>query len=97
MCKKRKPTNQPKWLDPSTSSKTSSTGPNNQSSNSSGPKDQDTRYSTTCVESLTFSPEWTLIKAGGNFYAEYHDSNCPEELDPGCDGTLLFKFILICF
>jgi hypothetical protein len=39
------------------------------------------------------SPEWTLIKAGETFYAEYHGMSGPEALNAGNDGAFLFDLI----
>jgi len=43
------------------------------------------------LETFTISPEWTFIKAGNSYYAEYHGSEWPEELDNGYEGDFSFK------
>lgn len=93
MCKKRQPKNRPNWIDPAASSSDRgfSIGSKDYSSKGSSTS-QTTKCSIVIVQSLTFSTNWTLIKARDNFYAEYHGSSCPEELESEKDGTESLKF-----
>lgn len=91
MCKTRHPVARPNWLDPAAtapSAKGTSAGHNKGPSNGSS-KGQVAKNAPTGVQVFFVSPEWTLVKVGGNFYAEYHSSHCPEQLYSRNDGTPL--------
>src|SRR2546421_5920040 len=96
MRKKRAPRNCPNWTDPASSPVSSTKSPRYSSTSNSKSKTQDgnTKSAQGNVQAFMFSTNWTLIKAGDNFYAEYHGSLSSEELDSGKNGIVSFLFTL---
>ena len=84
MCKQRMVTNRPDWKDPA------ATLPGKGSPASPSPNGSDKgRFTKSPVQSLMFSKNWTLIKAGDDFYVEFHGSDCPWQLETRKDGISL--------
>lgn len=77
----------PNWIDPALSSSAAglSTGSNSHFNGSTNR--HVTKCTTSPVETLSLTPNWTFIKAGDQFYAEYNGMSCPLELDSGENGN----------
>src|SRR2546430_15366070 len=85
MCQKKRPTKRPtsNW-----SSGRSASGSYNTSGNTNGRQMGTAVGSVVDSEIFSLTPSWTFIKAGDSYYAEYHGSTWPEELEGGCNGDL---------
>lgn len=88
MCKKRQPTSRVNWTVLAGSSSTKATSADINRVSNGAANGQLAKRSFGDVQSLMFSPNWTVVKARDNFYGEYHGTSCPEELDSQKDGML---------
>lgn len=80
MCQKKRSTRRPNW-----SSGRSASG---SSGNTNGRQVGTAEGAVVDSEIFSLTPSWTFIKAGDSYYAEYHGSTWPEELEGGCEGDL---------
>lgn len=82
MCQKRQPNKRPNWIDP--------TAPSSAAGLSDNSNNHAAKGMSNGLEILSLSPNWTFIKTRDDFYAEYHGSSGPEQLESGVDGTISF-------
>ena len=80
MWRKGPPTKRPNWKDPSGSSGSDSTGSNGNGNHSYGGNQGNVAKDASVLETFSVTPDWTFVKAGNSYYAEYHGSDWPEQL-----------------
>jgi hypothetical protein len=86
MCQKRQPNKRPNWIDPTAPS--SAAGLSDNSNNHAAKGISNGHVTSAPIETLSLSLNWTFIKTRDDFYAEYHGSSGPEQLESGVDGTI---------